>query len=41
MNGGSGFIGYLLELLAPFGNVHAKRMFGAYGIFKGELMFGS
>lgn len=29
-----------MELLAPFGNVCAKRMFGGYGIFKDELMFG-
>ena len=29
-----------MELLAPFGNVRAKRMFGGYGIFKDELMFG-
>ena len=34
------FVSYLMELLAPFGNVRAKRMFGGYGIFKGELMFG-
>ncbi|MDE0286250.1 MAG: TfoX/Sxy family protein [Gammaproteobacteria bacterium] len=34
------FISYLVELLAPFGNVRAKRMFGGYGIFKDELMFG-
>ena len=35
----AGFISYLLELLAPFGNVRAKRMFGGHGIFKDELMF--
>ena len=35
-----GFISYLLELLAPFGNVRAKKMFGGHGIFKDELMFG-
>ena len=34
------FIDYLMELLAPFGNVRARRMFGGYGIFKDELMFG-
>ena len=33
------FVSYLMELLAPFGNVRAKRMFGGYGIFKEELMF--
>ena len=36
----AGFISYLLELLAPFGNVRAKKMFGGHGIFKDELMFG-
>ena len=34
------FINYLMELLAPFGDVRARRMFGAYGIFRGDLMFG-
>ena len=34
------FVDYLMELLAPFGNVRAKRMFGAHGIFRDELMFG-
>ena len=40
MNGRSDFVGYLMELLAPFGNVRATRMFGGHGIFKDELMFG-
>lgn len=34
------FVSYLMELLAPFGNVRAKRMFGGHGIFRDELMFG-
>ena len=34
------FVSYVTELLAPFGDVRAKRMFGAYGIFRGDLMFG-
>ncbi len=34
------FVSYVTELLAPFGDVRARRMFGAYGIFRGELMFG-
>ncbi len=34
------FINYLLELLEPFGNVSAKKMFGGHGIFKDGLMFG-
>ena len=36
----SGFVEYLLELLAPFKNVRARKMFGGYGIFKEDLMFG-
>ena len=36
----TGFIGYVVELMAPFGDVSARRMFGAYGIFRGDLMFG-
>ena len=34
------FVSYVMELLAPFGDVRARRMFGAYGIFRGDLMFG-
>lgn len=34
------FVSYLMELLAPSGDVRARRMFGAYGIFRGDLMFG-
>ena len=34
------FVSYVTELLAPFGDVRARRMFGAYGIFRGDLMFG-
>ena len=40
MSDSSEFINYLMELLAPFGNVCARRMFGGCGIFKDELMFG-
>jgi DNA transformation protein len=36
----SGFVEYLLELLAPFKKVRARKMFGGYGIFKEDLMFG-
>jgi DNA transformation protein and related proteins len=36
----SGFIDYLLELLAPLGNVRARRMFGGCGIYHGQVMFG-
>ena len=34
------FVSYVMELLAPFGNTTAKKMFGAHGIFRDELMFG-
>ncbi len=34
------FVSYLMELLAPFGAVRARRMFGGHGIFREELMFG-
>ena len=40
MTQNSEFVSYLLELLAPFRNIRAKRMFGGHGIFKDELMFG-
>ena len=36
----SEFVSYLLELLAPLGTVHARAMFGGYGIYRDELMFG-
>jgi DNA transformation protein len=36
----SDFIDYLLELLAPLKNVRSREMFGGYGIFKEDLMFG-
>jgi DNA transformation protein len=36
----SDFIDYLLELLAPLKHVRARKMFGGYGIFKEDLMFG-
>lgn len=31
---------YLLELLAPFGNVSARAMFGGHGVYKDGLIFG-
>lgn len=33
------FIQFILEGLAPLGNVTAKRMFGGDGIFRDDLMF--
>jgi DNA transformation protein len=34
------FVAYLLELLEPFGPVKAKAMFGGFGIYRHDLMFG-
>lgn len=34
------YIAFLLDLLAPLGEVRAKRMFGGYGIYLEDLMFG-
>jgi DNA transformation protein and related proteins len=33
------FITYLLEQLAPLGDVRARAMFGGFGIYRGERMF--
>jgi DNA transformation protein and related proteins len=33
------FVEHLLDLLAGLGPVHARAMFGGYGIYKGECMF--
>ena len=35
----SEFITYLLEQLAPLGDVQARAMFGGFGIYRGERMF--
>jgi DNA transformation protein len=35
----SEFVEFVLELLAPLGNVRARAMFGGYGIYRGEIMF--
>ena len=40
MAGKSEFVEYLLELLEPFGGVKVKAMFGGFGIFRRDLMFG-
>jgi DNA transformation protein and related proteins len=34
------FILYLLELLEPLGPIKARPMFGGYGIYLDQLMFG-
>jgi len=36
----SGYIQYLLDQLAPIGKVTARPMFGGYGIYLNNLMFG-
>ena len=37
----SAFVDELLDLLAPLGEgVRARKMFGGYGIYKDDLMFG-
>jgi DNA transformation protein and related proteins len=38
--GSTGFIDYLVEVFESFGPIYAKRMFGGYGIYHDELMFG-
>ncbi len=40
MSGKNEFVEYLLELLEPFGGVKVKSMFGGFGIFRHDLMFG-
>ena len=36
----STFVDSLLDLLMPLGEVRARRMFGGFGIYKDDLMFG-
>ncbi len=36
----SEFVEYLLELLSDFGNIRSRAMFGGYGIYRDDLMFG-
>lgn len=40
MSAEADFIDYLVESLSPLGSVRAKRMFGGFGVFLDELMFG-
>jgi DNA transformation protein len=40
MSAEADFIDYLVETLNPLGPVRAKKMFGGFGIFLDELMFG-
>ncbi len=34
------FCQYLLDMLAPLGNVRIRAMFGGYGVYAGDVMFG-
>ena len=34
------FVDYLLELLAPWGRVSARAMFGGHGIYRDGIIFG-
>ena len=36
----SEFCDYLVDLLAPLGDVRVRSMFGGYGVYLGQLMFG-
>ncbi len=39
-HGEDAFVSYLIDQLAPFGAVAARRMFGGFGLFRDRLMFG-
>lgn len=36
----SEFVDYLMEVFQRFGEVRARRMFGGYGVYHEDLMFG-
>ena len=36
----SEFVEYLTEVLEPFGEIDARRMFGGYGVYRDGIMFG-
>ncbi|MFO1068926.1 MAG: TfoX/Sxy family protein [Geminicoccaceae bacterium] len=35
-----GFVAFVVEQLEPLGGVRARRMFGGWGLMRGERMFG-
>lgn len=36
----SDYVEFVREILEPFGEVRARRMFGGYGLYHRDLMFG-
>ena len=40
MNAGAEFLEHVLEMVKPIGAVRARRMFGGYGLYHGDLFFG-
>ena len=38
-NSMSGFVDYIIDLLAPCGDVKARKMFGGYGLYSDKIMF--
>ncbi len=36
----SEFVEYLNEVFEAFGSIHARKMFGGYGIYHDDIMFG-
>jgi DNA transformation protein len=34
------FVEHVLEMLEGAGDIRARRMFGGYGVYRGDLMFG-
>lgn len=40
MGAGGEFLEHVLEMLKPIGAVRARRMFGGYGLYCGDLFFG-
>lgn len=40
MAGRDEFLAHVLDLLAPLGGVDARRMFGGYGLYCGDVFFG-
>lgn len=36
----SEFVEHVLEVLEPYGTIRARRMFGGYGIYRDDMIFG-